>query len=63
MEMKQSTGIDQNGRYQTIATNADPNIGLNTLPEVLAVSIMPSPLLTSFSLSNISPTRGSTMGM
>src|SRR5699024_6386166 len=63
VEIAQNTGIEKNGKNQTIAVKADPKIGLNTFPIVFDVSMIPSVVLASASRLNISPTNGKTIGI
>src|SRR5699024_9679617 len=62
-EIRQNKGIEKKGKNQITAVKAAPKIGLNTLPAVFAVSIIPSVALATDSLGNRSPTNGSTIGM
>ncbi len=55
--------MNQKGRNQIIAAKKAPSIGLSTFPNVLAVSIKPSPFVISCSSLNISPTQGITTGI
>ena len=61
--MPANTGMAKNGKNQMRAVKNEPNIGLNTFPAVLEVSIMPSVALASSSFSNMSLTSGMTTGI
>src|SRR5699024_7674520 len=49
-EIRQNKGIEKKGKNQITAVKAAPKIGLNTLPAVFAVSIIPSVALATDSL-------------
>ncbi len=62
MEIAENIGIKIKGKYQIAIAKAAPIMGLKTFPNVFDVSIKPSPVLTSSSSLNKSPTVGITTG-